>query len=36
MNSSEFREIVVFDDFEIKNGVLGARTTCLFEIFFII
>jgi hypothetical protein len=23
MNSSEFREIIVFKDFEIENGVLG-------------
>jgi hypothetical protein len=28
MNSSEFKEIIVFMDFEIENGVLGLDRDC--------
>jgi hypothetical protein len=32
MNSSEFREIIVFKDFEIENGVLGLDRDCYLSI----
>jgi hypothetical protein len=32
MNSSEFKEIIVFKDFEIENGVLGFDRDCYLSI----
>jgi hypothetical protein len=32
MNSCEFKEIIVFKDFEIENGVLGWDRDCYLRI----
>jgi hypothetical protein len=32
MNSCEFREIFVFEDFEIENGVFGLDRDCYLSI----
>jgi hypothetical protein len=32
MNSCEFKEIIVFKDFEIGNGVLGLDRDCFLSI----
>jgi hypothetical protein len=35
MNSCEFKEIIVFDDFEIENGVLGLERDVYLSIVFL-
>jgi hypothetical protein len=32
MNSCEFKEIIVFEDFEVENGVLGLERDCYLSI----
>jgi hypothetical protein len=32
MNNSNFKEIIVFKDFELKNGVLGLDRDCYLSI----